>query len=772
MDKRSESFGRLLRAGMAGAAAIESKTQQAIEAELGALIGVAGATMQRYKAGHIPPDQSSIELLAEAGVQRGLLGQLWVERFLEAARYPAFDARALAARLFPAAPAAQSRAIRPNLPAPTYTRFIMRSVAYEALLVGLCSDLPATLLVSIGGMGKTSLARVAAGDCLEGRAPGARFDCVVWVSDKDHPGTTNLSTTLDEIARVLDYPGLMALPFAERRREAEELLRRQPVLLVVDNAETISDAALLDWLVRLPGPSKALVTSRFALAALADAYLVELGPMSDAEVRALIAEWLPRSRLRGLAGAVDQLTPVATAVGGNPKAAEVALGLLQHRALHEVIADLAGARAQLFDELFARAWDLLDGAARRVLLALPLFPSSAAAEALAYCADLSTAAFQRSVDRLAGLSLLDVERADLLNPPRYNAHALVRAYALARLSEIPGPEQTRLRERWLGWHAELAASIGFCWDDLSRLDALDSEYVTIQAAIAWAVEHGRDEMVMMLVEGIRYYYNVRGLWGEDELRNLELRVVASRRMGDHDNELLSLAHRVEILSKQGRIVEAEALMEHLGALGESTYRARLLTISAEEAATHSLRDDAAFEYGHALALYALARGDVTAAEAHWRQLIVLSQALGGQKYVVNRRWLATALLQQGRVAEARAHYVDSLDDARRIGDVRSVAGNTLKLAMIDLRSGDLESAAAALADCEAVARRHRDRRRLAECHALMAQLLDRRGDAAGALGALEAALDLFERLGMRREVVETRAAIDKQARPVLPYIAH
>lgn len=766
MDKRSEKFGRLLRAGMAAVAAIEGKTQQAIEADLGTLIGVVGATMQRYKTGHIPPDQGSVERLAEAGVRRGLLGQLWLERLLEAARYPAYEARALAARLFPPPPSSQPRASQPNLPPPTYARFVMRSATYAALLTGLRSNLSATLVVSLGGMGKTSLARAAAGDCLEGHVPGLHFASAVWVSDKDHPGTTNLSTTLAEIARVLDYPGLAGLPFAERLREVEGLLRCQPVLLVVDNAETISDTALLDWLARLPGPSRALITSRFAIPALAQAYLVELGPMSEDETRALIAERLPRSRLRGLASAVEQFLPLAAAVGGNPKAAELALGLLQHRALPEVLTDLAGARAQLFDELFARAWDLLDGAARRVLLAVPLFPSSAAAEALAYCADLPATAFQRSADQLAGLSLLDLERADLDGPPRYNAHPLVRAYAQARLAELPGPEQERLRERWLGWCADLAGMVGFCWDDLDRLDRLDSEHTTIQVAIAWATEHGHDEQVLALVEGVRYYYNVRGLWGEEELRNLELRAAAARRLGDRENELLTLAHRVEILSKQGR--PAVALIGRLDQLGAELYHERRLARAAEErgaAAPESLADTAAFEYGHALALYERAQGDLAAAAAHWSRLLDLSRALGGQKYVVNRRWLATALLQQGQLAEARALYVASLNDARHINDLRSVTGNTLKLAALDLRDGDLAAVAAELADCAAIARRYRDRRRLAECHALTAQLLARRGDAAGAAAELALALDHFERLGMRHEMIEAGVAIDRQAPP-------
>jgi hypothetical protein len=642
----------------------------------------------------------------------------------------------------------------------------MRPAVYAALVAGLRTDLPVTLLISLGGMGKTSLARAVAGDCLEGRAPELPFAAVVWVSDSDHPGTTNLSTTLETIARVLDYPGLTALPFAERQREVEDLLRRQAVLLVVDNAETITDAALFAWLARLPGPSRALVTSRFALPGLAEAYRVELGPMADAEIRALIAEWLPRGRLRGWHGALEALLPLAAAVGGNPKATEVALGLLAHRALADVLADLADARAPIFDALLVRAWELLDATARRALLAVPLFPASVPADALAYCADLSAAALQRSVEQLAGLSLLDVTRDDLQAAPRYHVHTLVRAYALARLAELPAFEQGRLRERWLGWCADLAGAVGFCWDDLDRLNLLDAEHPAIQAAIAWAAAHGHDALLLKLTEGVRYYYNVRGLWGEDELRNLELRAAAARRLGDAEHELLALAQRVEVLSKQGRIDAVETLLGRLEELGDGQRRERPVGGAAHAAGADPdrtrLRHDAAFEYGHALALYARARGDLAAAEAHWRELLGLSARLGGQKYVVNRRWLATVLLEQGQAGAARALYLDSLDDARQIGDTRSVVGNSLKLAALDLADGDLEATAVALADGEAAARRYRDRRRLAECLALAAQLRARRGDATGAVEAFAAALDLFERLGMRGEMAATRAALDRQ----------
>ena len=76
MTQRSETF-------------YEGKTAPMIEAELGAQIGVAGPSIQRYKAGYIPPESRPVHILATAGVQRGFLARAWLMRFLQAARYPA-----------------------------------------------------------------------------------------------------------------------------------------------------------------------------------------------------------------------------------------------------------------------------------------------------------------------------------------------------------------------------------------------------------------------------------------------------------------------------------------------------------------------------------------------------------------------------------------------------------------------------------------------------------------------------------------------------------
>src|SRR6266542_4444129 len=295
---RNETFGRLLSGAINSIATYEGRTTPIIEEELGQLLTLSGKTIQRYKAGHLPPEERAIEILAAAAVQRGYLGREWLQRFLHAARYP--FAEKLLDRLCPIGPARpRPPRVYHNLPAPTYSQFVMRAAAFAEVREGLSKQSAITLIVGLGGNGKTSLTREVAAQCLRNDAP--QFDAVVWVSDKDRPGTTNLSVVLDEIARTLDYPGFTQFEHDEKRREVENLLRRQRVLIVVDNFETITDGALLAWLQNLSEPSKALITAReYRREFRRGGWLVELRGMTDDEARVLIVERLRMLRIEKL----------------------------------------------------------------------------------------------------------------------------------------------------------------------------------------------------------------------------------------------------------------------------------------------------------------------------------------------------------------------------------------------------------------------------------------------------------------------------------------
>src|SRR5215212_1535920 len=92
MTNQSEPFGRLLRGAINSIAAYEGKSAAAVEEELGAAIGISGAAIQRYKAGFLPPEPRTTQILAEAAMRRGFLSRVWLQRFLQAGRYAKPDA--------------------------------------------------------------------------------------------------------------------------------------------------------------------------------------------------------------------------------------------------------------------------------------------------------------------------------------------------------------------------------------------------------------------------------------------------------------------------------------------------------------------------------------------------------------------------------------------------------------------------------------------------------------------------------------------------------
>lgn len=743
--RRTEAFGRLLSGAINSIATYEGKTAPVVEEELGLQLGVAGKTVQRYKAGYLPPDQEAVRVLAEALMGRGYLGREWLQRFLHAARYPFADQ--LVATLTPA-PAVLPRPQRvyENLPASTYSQFVMRSQAVADIVEGLQQRSAAVLIVGLGGNGKTSLAREIAARSLREDVLVPRFDAVVWVSDKDRPGTTNLSVILDVVARTLDYPAITQLGPTEKQDEVEQLLRRQRTLLVIDNQETITDQALLHWLLRLPEPSKALLTSRERHRALWGSWLVELRGMTDAEALELSAQ---RLRALGLPTVVPEaLAPLIVVTGGNPKALAIALGLVKYerRTLQQVVDDLHAARGDLFEDLFSRAWGLLDEASRRILLGLSFFPESASGEALAATADVGGYGLDRALERLVDLSLLDVQQADLNSLPRYSLHPLVRAFAAARLANEPTAEQAA-RERWLRWYVAFTSLSGSSGYDHKHFARFAPEQEGVFAAAVWAQANNYDEEALILARKATYFYYVRGVWDKNVALN-QIGAEAARAIADPRQELLMLAYSVQRLMMQGRLAETDSM----------------IALMETRLAETELPDDVGHTVRHTFGLLALLQGKLAEAQAIWEDNLQRAERIQKPTYhIITRLWLAVAQQQAGQRNTAYQLAEGALADAERVGYTRAIVSARLRLAALDLELGELTRAAARLDAVAPVVTIIEDRPHIARMRYLAGRLAVLRGDSIGAQAAFREAIDYYERLGLIRELAEARAALPELA---------
>jgi len=740
---RNETFGRLLSGMVSSIAYYEGKSTAIVEEELGAALNVVGKTVQRYKAGYLPPGDEAVRVLAEAAVRRGFLGREWLQRFLHAARYPFADK--LLDELCPA-PQVRPRPPRvyENLPAPTYSQFVMREQAFAEVLDGLSKRTAVVLIVGLGGNGKTSLAREVAARCLSDASGIPRFHAVVWVSDKDRPGTTNLSTVLDEIARTLDYPGFTQFDYEEKRREVEQLLRRQQVLVVIDNFETITDGALLTWLLNLPEPSKALVTSREYRREWRSSWPVELRGMSAVEAWAFTAERLELLRMSDILSASEAVESLIAATGGNPKAIGLTLGLVKYerRSLHLVLEDLYAARGELFDDLFLRAWALLDEAARRILIAAPLFPRGASRAALGVAADVQSFVLDRSIERLADLALLDVQHVDVFRDSLYTLHPLVRAFTRMRQQEQPMFTRGAY-ERWVAsfLHQLVAAEQG---GESAALELMSQHSQTIQAFLDQLYEQQHWQLYLQLYIAAHPLLNIAPLH-RPRVDYPRWAAEAAGATGAYEVQLRSLLqltrlyvyHR-ELDLAQNTLAQAEQLWDAVLLDAEARHRvSKRMTAARALTLIYTGRSEPAYNL---LTDY-------------------LAQVRDPEDISEISYYRALCRRKLGRNQEAKQLLITLLEQPDQALGRMTVCRACATLAGIYLEEGEAELAVPVVKRHAAVAFEMRDRYQIARVRRSQSWLLEMQGEWEAARDAILEAIDLFERIGMRRELAEARQAL-------------
>ena len=610
----------------------------------------------------------------------------------------------------------------------------------------------------IGGVGKTALALEVAYECLsasKGEGPAddiVTFDGFIWTTAKDRDLTLN--DLLDVVARTLDYPGIIEQAVTEKRVSVCRLLQERRYLMIVDSFEAVTDDNVWSFLLDLPEPSKVLITTRGQI--LRSAWIVSLKNLTQFEALALIRSESQRLDLVAMEHAEERLLlPLYQATGGIPLAIKWVMGQIKQRGQSRdtVLMALREGRGDIFDNIFDRSWQLLSQDARRVLVVMPLFATSATRAAIEAISDVHNAALDQALEQLVEMSLLDVTGEFELASRRYSIHPLTRAYATlmqksAETSQFVQKSFERMFERMLAYYQGLVTppeevQVGVpYWDGLMNyagIYTLEQEWPNVNQLIRRTLREGRDAQALNLFLPIVHLLNAWGLWDERLELSREMCVVANR-LGDSSEAWLWLDAITWILLRRHKFHQA----------AETLKKGRQVAQRFDLA-------DALIQADAYEARLSLVNGDVSSASRKIESILtpeelnsVLKHSSLVHQIVIARMVNAVGTLKQSekKFTQAKEWFERELDLRRSIGE--NVAPMLARLGHISILLDEIASAEMFLDQ----AVNDVSPKDVALIHYSRALIAQRKSQTQKAQHLCDIALDLYTRLGMESEIQE------------------
>lgn len=464
----------------------------------------------------------------------------------------------------------------PALERRDYVHFVGRGGEVGQLVRFLSEEVPVIVVHGIGGVGKTAT-------CIEvGRRAykAGLFDEVVYAPVRR--GYLLREQAAVSVAPFESFEGFLRLvtnslgsslpagvDIDELERRVLELIAEEKTLIIVDNFETLREQSqLADFFWRVPGGTKALVTTRIPPAT--GGRFFQLDELPKEEIGEIIRN---ECILKGKSRLVevdreDVLDRIYAAIGGIPLAAKLLVGAMATRwqSLDTVLDELVKVdRNRLVDFCFARIYgEMLSDDARLVLKAFGVFGREASHSDIEVATELPPVKLADSLMALEMTSLLG-RQAGASGEDTYRVLPLTWIFAKQKLLESPGLE-TVIRKRLEARHGgqpSLKPSV------LEALKLANEARLKLrQDKVDEALERSRK--AIEIDDGVPMVYLVYGMV-EEKRGNLE---EAERILTDGFRRFPSdakIAHKLAVVkSRLGKFQEAADLYRSILVLAPST----------------------------------------------------------------------------------------------------------------------------------------------------------------------------------------------------------
>ena len=315
-----------------------------------------------------------------------------------------------------------------------------------------------------GGVGKTAIAAKLVHKLWDVSVEARLFKAIIWVTGKNSMLTnvgieefeaelTTYEQLVATLSAVLEGGDLEDVPLEELEEHVSILLSMHdfPILIVVDNLETISqDYRIIEFIKRIPDPSKILITSRIGIGEIE--HRMPLTGLNETDARTL-ARITARETGGDLTDAIlrlddDSLTEWLRPVDGVAVAikwmvAQIALG----KSFESVYAKAGSNEGELVEFLFRDVYSLLTESARTMMCVLSIFNANAPTDELwRMVSGLDLDEFEDGKRQLALASMISHSIED--DTSRYRLAGLSEAFAIGEFEQLDAVKnQARQRYR-------------------------------------------------------------------------------------------------------------------------------------------------------------------------------------------------------------------------------------------------------------------------------------------------------------------------------------
>ena len=592
-------------------------------------------------------------------------------------------------------------------------------------------------LTGPGGTGKTRLALQVASDLAPEFRDGVLFIPLATL------GSAEL--VLPSVAEALGLHDASAVPLSER---VSAKLRETMVLLVLDNFEHVTDAALEIFDVLLGCPHvKVLATSRTPLHLRLE-HVIDVNPLGlprpghvpgvdQLHAYGALALFVARARAATNRFTVtdENIATIATIcerLDGLPLAIELAAARLRAITPDELLvrldrslAFLIGgpsdlpARHQTLRSTIGWSYGLLGDGDRRLFRRLSGFASGWTLDAACAIAGVPDGDERGEAAVVDGLTVLIDQHlvrrtARAGDPSRYEMLTTIREYGLEQLDQSGEAAEVQhilaalylsyVQHRSTGFYGRQAAEL---------LKQVELEYDNVRAALRWTIDHRDARMALAYGAALREFWSVRGLVSEGRrwlelaleldgadaatrIRALEAASALACHYGDLDHaerlamESLALNQQIDDL---GGIARARHTLGLVAQLRHEYERARVLYDECLALKRRVPGAELTRTMGN-LAQIRFHLGDAQGSIELFDECIALDQAAGDVTHLaLHLTDLGLALLESGADARARQVFETALPMHYEIGHLRMITYTIEGLAAVAGKQHRAERAA-------------------------------------------------------------------------------